>query len=94
MLFASYLGCLQAIARLKYEATVGQVQKMNPHLTVGQVKRILVSLDAEGYVWCEKVAYGGTGKNVYHLSGKCLSNVFSVNDSMKDYYPESEEPAS
>jgi len=79
MLFASFLGMLEAIVKLNDAATAGNIQKMNMHLTIGQVKRLLCQLESEGYVHHKLEAYGRTGKRVYYLSGVCATNVNILN---------------
>lgn len=83
MLFASYIGCLEIVAKLGALATAGNVQKWNPHLTIGQVKRVLCQLEGEGYV--EKVleSYGRTGRWVYSVTEKCHTNMFIVNSAIE-----------
>lgn len=78
MLFASFLGCIEAVARLNDNATIGNVQKMNLHLTVGQVKRCLSQLETEGYMHHKMEPYGRTGRKVYYLSNVCVTNIVLV----------------
>lgn len=78
MLFASFLGCIEAVVRLNDNATAGNVQKMNLHLTIGQVKRALTQLEKEGYMHHKIERYGRTGKKVYYLSNLCVTNVCIV----------------
>lgn len=75
MLFASFLGCIESVTRLGEGATIGAVQKMNTHLTAGQVKRCLTQLEKEGYMHHKIVPYGKTGKAVYYLSNRCVTNL-------------------
>lgn len=75
MMFASFLGTIEAVARLGENATVGNVQKMNMHLSVGQVGRLLKQLETEGYMHHKLEPYGRTGKKVYYLSNLCVTNV-------------------
>lgn len=75
MLFASFLGAIEAVVALGDNATVGNVQKMNLHLTRGQVQRVLNQLVGEGYLNVDNVPYGATGKKVYSLSQVCMTNV-------------------
>lgn len=84
MLFSSFIGCIESIARLGDNATVGQVQKMNSHLTVGQVKRCIDQLSREGYVVGELVKHGRTGKRVFHLSDLCVTNVFYLGKAIDE----------
>jgi len=82
MLFASFLGCLESIARLNDTATAGNIQKMNPHLTIGQVKRCLSQLETEGYAHHKIERHGRTGKKVYYLSNRCSTNVLILNSAI------------
>ena len=75
MSFLSGLACIEAISMNSGFATAGEVQKRVPFLTVGQVKRALNALQKDGLVVAEKVAYGRTGKWVYHLSSRCATNI-------------------
>lgn len=88
MLFASFLGCIESVARLGDNATAGNVQKMNSHLTIGQVKRLLRQLGEEGYVESEYVAYGRTGKYVYRLSQRCDVNMNIVTGAINQVFVE------
>jgi len=82
MLFASFLGCIEAVARLGENATAGNVQKMNLHLSVGQVKRCLSQLEAEGYMHHKIEHHGRTGKKVYYLSNLCSTNILCVDNAI------------
>ena len=84
MLFASYLGAIEAIARLGEKATVGEIQKMNSHLTRGQMQRVLNGLMGEGYVNFTTVKYGRTGKKVYYVTDRCVVNVSIVGRAVYD----------
>lgn len=84
MLFSSYIGCIEAVARLGENATVGNIQKMNMHLTVGQVKRVMKYLASEKYVFSETRPYGRTGKNVYYLSNLCVTNLYITSRATED----------
>lgn len=86
MLFASFLGCIEAIVRLGENATPGCVQKMNSHLTIGQVRRVLNQLEKEGYVEHELKPYGGTGKRVYHLSKTAEKNIIIIASDIEELY--------
>lgn len=77
-MFASYLGVLEAVAYLGDSATIGNVQKMNLHMTRGQVQRIIKSLMGEGYLTETELPYGRTGKKVYHPTERCRQNVSIV----------------
>lgn len=90
MLFASFLGCIESIARLRSNATAGNIQKMNSHLTVGQVKRCLSQLEKEGYVIHELQPYGRTGRNVYYLSNVCVTNIVIVAGAAETSAPTNE----
>lgn len=79
MLFATFLGCIHAIVELGRFATVGGIQKMNPHLSVGQVKRALKQLEREGYAIGETEPYGRTGRTVYRISNLCDTNLALIN---------------
>jgi len=75
MLFASFLGVIESVARLNDDATIGNVQKMNSHLTRGQVERCLKQLETEGYMHHKIERYGRTGKKVFYLSSLCVTNI-------------------
>jgi len=82
MLFATFLGCIESIATLNDDATAGNIQKMNSHLSVGQVKRALKQLETEGYVRNVLMPYGRTGKRVYRLTNLCMTNVYITNNKI------------
>lgn len=84
MLFASFLGVIESVARLNEDATIGNVQKMNSHLTRGQVERCLKQLETEGYMHHKIEPYGRTGKKVWYLSGLCSTNMFIVNKAIDE----------
>lgn len=84
MLFASFLGVIESVARLNENATIGNVQKMNSHLTRGQVERCLKQLEIEGYMHHKIEHYGRTGKKVWYLSGRCSTNMSIVNRAIDD----------
>jgi len=92
MLFATFLGCIESIAHLIDEATAGNIQKMNSHLTIGQVKRALAQLEKEGYVTNVVMPHGRTGKRVYRLTSTCMTNIFITNKKI-DAMCETEEKA-
>jgi len=77
-MFANFLGVIEAIARLEANATVGNIQKMNLHLTRGQVERALKNLMTEEYVTFEMMPYGKTGKKVWACSNRCVTNMCIV----------------
>jgi DNA-binding PadR family transcriptional regulator len=77
-MFANFLGCLESACSLKGDATIGNIQKMNPHMTRGQVERALNNLASEGYVFFETVAYGRTGKKVWHATENGIINLCAV----------------
>lgn len=84
MKFATFLGCIESVARLNENATVGNIQKMNLHLTVGQVGRALKQLMEEGYMHSRREPHGRTGKTVYYLSGRCSTNMLIVDKAISD----------
>ena len=45
MSFANFLGVIESVARLNEDATIGNVQKMNSHMTRGQVERCMKQLE-------------------------------------------------
>lgn len=96
MLFASFLGVIEAVARLNEDATIGNVQKMNPHLTRGQVARCMDQLETEGYMHHKTERHGRTGKKVYYLSNTCSTNMCIVDKAINDagYLNGSEEVSS
>ena len=77
-MFANFLGVLEAVLMCGGKATAGEVQRYNPHMTIGQVKRAMNSLVAEGYLDAEKVKYGRTGKWVFVLSNRAKTNLCIV----------------
>jgi len=93
MLFATFLGCIESIARLCDNATAGNIQKMNSHLSIGQVKRALSQLEIEGYVSHVLVPYGRTGKRVYRLTNQCMTNVFITSKAIDDMVSSETEAA-
>lgn len=84
MLFATFLGCIESIARLNDDATIGAIQKMNSYLTRGQVERALKQLEREGYVLWKMEPYGRTGKKVWYLSNTCVTNIFITNKAIDE----------
>jgi len=82
MLFATFLGCIEAIARLNDSATAGNIRQMVPHLSIGQVRRALSQLESEGYVLWKIEPHGRTGKRVYFLASRCVTNVFITNKAI------------
>lgn len=83
-MFSEYLGVIEAIVRLQENATIGNIQKMNIHLTRRQVERVLKSLVGEGYVSSRTEPYGRTGKNVFYLMNLCVTNVLIVNKAIEE----------
>lgn len=83
-MFSEYLGILEAIARLNDGATKGAIQKMNSHMTVGQVQRRLTALLEDGYVHFKLESHGRTGKIVYYLSGRCSTKMHCVNEAINE----------
>lgn len=79
MLFATFLGCIESIATLVDDATSGNIQKMNPHLTHRQIKTALKNLEGEGYVTRVLVPHGRTGKYVFRLTNTCMTNIYITN---------------
>jgi len=75
MLFANFLGVIQAIVDLNDNATAGQIQRMNPHMTKRQVETYLKNLEREGYLHNKIEPHGSTGKRVYYLSGKAVYDI-------------------
>jgi len=84
MLFATFLGCIEAIARLGEGATTGCIRKMNSHLSHGQVLRALRQLEGEGYVSSRMEPHGRTGKVVWYLSNRCVTNIQITSDAAND----------
>lgn len=92
MKFLQYLSVMQALAKSEGGATVGQVLRVNPHLTRGQGERILKSLVSEGLVIVEFVAYrSNINKRVYHLDARaveyceCIVNDFDNSLHQRSY---------
>lgn len=91
MRFLAYISVMQALAKMPSGGTVGQVQRYNPHMTRGQGERVLKSLEKDGLVIVEGVAYrSNITKRVYHLSLKaveyceCVVADFDSNPHQKD----------
>lgn len=73
MRFLAYISVMQALAKMPGGGTVGQIQSYNPHMTRGQGERVLKSLEKDGMVICEGVAYrSNITKKVYHLTPKAV----------------------
>lgn len=73
MRFLSYIAVMQALAKMPGGGTVGQIQRYNPHMTRGQGERVLRSLEKDGLVIVEAVAYRpNINKRVYHLTPKAV----------------------
>lgn len=77
-MFANSLGILEAIARLGLGATAGEINKMMPHMTRGQVDRLLRNLVVEKYVEFTTVPYGRTGKKIWSNTDRCYQNMCIV----------------
>jgi len=77
-MFANCLGVIEAVAKLGENATIGQVQRMNSHLSRGQVERVLKQLAKEDYVGYFEFAHGRTGKKVWHIRNRCHVNIAIV----------------
>lgn len=77
-MFANSLGILEAMARLGKKATIGNINKMNLHMTRGQVDRCLKNLMVEGYAEFEEVPYGRTGMKIWKTSDRCWTNMCIV----------------
>lgn len=77
-MFANSLGVLEAIARLGLRATGGEINKMMPHMTRGQVDRLLRNLAIEGYATFSAVPYGRTGKKIWFITKTCHTNMCIV----------------
>lgn len=74
-MFANCLGVIEAAARLGGNATAGNIQKMNSHMTIGQVKRVLGKLIAEEYIEASLEAYGRTGRYIYSVTNLADTNI-------------------
>lgn len=83
-MFSFYLGVLEAMSRLGENATVGNIQKMNLHLTRGQVQRVLNSLEGEMYIAYRVEKHGRTGKKVYYALNLCVTNVFITSKALDE----------
>lgn len=77
-MFATALGVLEAIARLGDQATIGNINKMMPHLTRGQVDRCIKNLFTEHYVEFDTVPYGRTGKRIWKNTNTSYTNMCIV----------------
>lgn len=77
-MFANCLGVLEAAAKLCEGATAGAIQKMNPHMTNGQVRRVLEMLEGEGYIARSFVPYGRTGKYIWWPTERGIINIMSL----------------
>lgn len=83
-MFALALGVIESVARLRENATVGNIQKMNSHKTRGQIERMLVSLQEEGYVTYHVEKYGRTGRKVWSLTDRCYTNMHIVTEATEN----------
>ena len=62
---------LDGVAGSKNGTTIGQLQKVHPSYTVGQVGRMLNKLVEAGFVYVTVEPYGNTGKKVYRITEFC-----------------------
>ena len=83
-MFSEFLGIIEAVARLNDNATKGAIQRMNSHMTVGQVERRIKSLVADGYLHSKVEPHGRTGKIVYYLSNVCSTNMHITNNAIDE----------
>ena len=83
-MFANYLGCIEAVASFDGQASAGQVQRMNAHMTLWQVKRALDNLVGEGYLDKEKRARGNTGVWIYMPTNRCDQNIRIVSQKVEN----------
>lgn len=78
MRFKDYAGVVEALADKPAGATVGQVQRMNVHLTRSQVQRVLENLVGEGTCIAESVQYRPhIASKIYHLTSEAV-DMFDV----------------
>lgn len=77
-MFSNMLGVVEAVAKLQSGATIGAIQKMNPHLSRGQVERVLKGLMGEGYVEFQIAPHAATGKKVWNVTNRCMTNLYYV----------------
>lgn len=82
-MFGNFLGVLEAIARLGDKATIGEVQKINNHLTRGQTERLMNTLVKEGYAGFDVVPYGSTGKKLWYCTSRCNTNMSIVTTAIE-----------
>jgi hypothetical protein len=66
--FFDTLTVLDVLAQSPDGMTVGEIQKTMPAITVGQVKRMVHSLDMCKMVYVEKQPHGRTGKFVWRMT--------------------------
>lgn len=83
-MFSEFLGIIEAVARLNDNATKGAIQRMNSHMTVGQVERRIKSLVGDGYLHSKVEPHGRTGKIVYYLSNVCSTNMHITNKAIDE----------
>lgn len=83
-MFSTYLGIIESIASLKGDATITAIQSMNIHLSRHQVMRALKVLEGEGYVSFDMVKHAGSGKKVYYLLNRCVTNIFITNKKIEE----------
>jgi len=90
MSFLRYIAIMRALAKAPGGATVGQVIRFSPNMTRGEGERALRSLEKEGMVICESVAYRpNINKRVYHLTStavqycECVVVDFDNNEHQK-----------
>lgn len=83
-MFSSYLGIIESIPSLGDDATITNIHSMNIHLSRHQVARLLKSLEGEGYVSFQMVKHGSSGKKVYYLLNRCVTNIFITNKKIEE----------
>lgn len=76
--FYDTLTVLDALSYSPDGLTAGQVQKVMPVCTVGQVKRMMASLLLCGFVHQTTERHGRTGKTVYHMTENAAIMLSSV----------------
>lgn len=77
-MFDRYIAVLQSTSRTLRGLTVGEIMKETPYLTRGQVERALKEMCEYGYVWCEIVAYGRTGKRLWRVTETAAITMSSI----------------
>lgn len=76
--FYDTLTVLDLLSMNKEGLTVGKMQKSMAACTVGQIKRMVASLELCGFIHATNEKHGRTGKTVWHMNEQAAVMLSSV----------------